>query len=284
MPIDPEQAMGAACGSVTSSWNPEDVILYHLGIGAGIEHPTAPGELRYTYEENLKVLPTFAVVPALKAIPNPNSLPGVRIDVTRMLHAEHEIIVHRPIQPTGTATSTARVADIWDKGKNALMVIEVRSVDEDGSPLFTNRLTMFLRGEGGFGGTAAPASQDQAPQRPPDVVAESQTLAHQSLIYRLSGDLNPLHADPDVAAAAGFDQPILHGLCSYGVACKAVVDEVLGGDVARVTAYRARFAGVVMPGETLLTSMWTEDKRVLLSTASGAERRSALSHAVIETA
>lgn len=284
MSIDPQQALGATCTPVTTSWGPDDVILYHLGLGAGVDRPTEAEELEYTYEKNLKVLPTFAVVPALRAVPDPNSLPGVDIDLTRMLHAEHEVVLHGPIQPSGTAVSTVRVSDIWDKGEHALMVLEIRSADGDGKPLFTNRLTMFLRGEGGFGGYSAPAAPQDVPGRLEDAVLDSRTLSHQALIYRLSGDPNPLHAEPEVARAAGFSRPILHGLCGYGMVCKAVVDGVLGGDVQRVTAYRARFAGVVLPGDMLSTSVWQEDKRVLLSVRNADQDSIALSHAAIDTA
>lgn len=282
MPLDPTQAIGAARSPITSSWRPTDVILYHLGLGAGVDRATDPRELEYTYEENLKVLPTFAVVQGLQAIPDPNSFPGVDIDLTRMLHAEHEIVLHQPIEPSGTAVSTARVTDIWDKGKNALMVVEVSSVDSSGAPLFTNRLTALFRGEGGFGAAQGPASPSDAPERPADAVVETRTQPHQALIYRLSGDPNPLHIDPKVAAAAGFERPILHGLCSYGMACKAVVDELLDGDVSRVTGYRARFAGVVMPGDTLSTAMWKEGNKILLATQNTDQGRGALSHATIE--
>lgn len=282
MAIDPAQALDASATPVTMSWQPRDVIIYHLGLGAGYQWPTDARELSYAYEPRLKVLPTFAVVPALRAVPLPNSLPGVEINLARMLAGGHELIIHRAIPVGGEVTSTARVAELWDKGSNAVMVMEVQSVDNEGELLFTNRLTMFLRGEGGFGGPSGPSTAVDAPARVPDHVVKTPTLPHQALIYRLSGDWNPLHADPEVAAAAGFDTPILHGLCSYGIAAKAVVDEVLDGEVERVASFKARFAGVVTPGETLVTEMWREDNRIVLS-MSVAERTSAvLSNAEIE--
>lgn len=282
MPIDPLQALGASAAPVTMSWQPRDVIIYHLGLGAGYQRPTDARELAYVYERCLKVLPTFAVVPALRAVPLPNSLPGVEINLARMLAGGHELVIHKAIPACGEVTSTARVAELWDKGSNAVMVIEVESVDNEGEALFTNRLTMFMRGEGGFGGPGGPSTSVDPPARSPDHLVETPTLPHQALIYRLSGDWNPLHADPEVAVAAGFDAPILHGLCSYGIAAKAVVDEVLDGAVERVVSFKARFAGVVTPGETLLTSIWREDHRVILSMSVAGRTSVVLSNAVME--
>jgi acyl dehydratase len=141
----------------------------------------------------------------------------------------------------------------------------------DGTPLFVNRFSLFLRGEGGFGGDPGPRGGEPAPPGAPDLVVESPTLPQQALLYRLLGDKNPLHADPGFAALGGFERPILHGLCSYGIACKAVVDGLLGGDTAAVAGYRVRFAGVVVPGDTVVTSLWRRDDRIYLE-ASNKER------------
>ena len=155
---------------------------------------------------------------------------------------------------------------VYDKGKAALVVLEtVSRAAGDNRPLFTNRFSAFFRGEGGFGGDSGPAAASPTPDRAPDLVVACPTLPQQALLYRLSGDKNPLHVDPAFAAKAGFDQPILHGLCTYGLVCKAVVDHALGGDVGRVAGYGARFAGVVFPGETVEVAMWHEDGRVLTS-------------------
>ena len=148
-----------------------------------------------------------------------------------------------------------------------LVVLEVESADDEG-PLFTNRFSLFLRGEGGFGGDSGPKAGNEAPARAPDLTVESKTLPQQALLYRLSGDKNPLHADPEFAKMGGFDKPIIHGLCSYGITCKAVVDGALGGDVSKVTGFSARFRGVAFPGETYLVSYWKEDGRILLETRS----------------
>jgi acyl dehydratase len=227
MPVDPSQALGATLPEGTTSYDKDRVILYHLGVGAGVP-PTDAGELQYTYEKDLKVLPSFAVVAAFGAMGGLAEVPGLSFDFMMLLHGEQEVIIHRPLPPEADLKTTAKIAEIWDKGKAALVVLESTSSDADG-PLFTNRFSLFLRGEGGFGGEPGPKAGNKPPERAPDGVVEVPTLPQQALIYRLSGDKNPLHADPEFAAMAGFDKPIIHGLCSYGVVCKAIVDNVLDG-------------------------------------------------------
>lgn len=280
--IDPELALGHELPAVTTSWTVGDVLLYHLALGAGRDRPTDAGELRYVFEDGVVVLPTFAAVLGTKALRDPTAAPGLAIDLGLLLHGEHEIRLHGPIPPAGTVVSTARVAEIWDKGKHAVVVFEIDSALPDGTPLFTNRHTMFCRGEGGFGGVDAPRSRSAVPERPVDVELEIETTPNQALIYRLCGDKNPLHVDPDAAKRAGFEQPILHGLCTFGVTAKAVVDEVLAGETTRVRAFGVRFAGVVFPGETLVTSVWREGDRLFLDTAVGNRRVPALSHGFME--
>jgi acyl dehydratase len=266
MPIDLEKASGAKFPSSEGSWSQDQVILYHLGIGAGMEKPTDAKELEYTYEKNLKVLPSFAVVPVFSALGSLAAIPGISINFALVLHGEQAIQVHKPIPVAADIVSEGRVAGLYDKGKAALIVLEVETKEKStGDKLFTNWFSVFARGEGGFGGDSGPKAGNQPPERAPDVVAESRTLPQQALIYRLSGDKNPLHADPEFAKIGGFDTPILHGLCSYGMVCKSVVDEILGGAVEKVTGYSARFAGVVFPGETIVTSMWKEGDKILVS-------------------
>lgn len=267
MPIDPAKALGAELGAGTNSWDPDDVILYHLGIGAG-NPPTDPGELEYTYEKNLKVIPSFAVIPTFGAMGGLGSIEGLEFNFAMLLHGEQEIILHKPIPVAATGKSHGRVAELWDKGKACLCVLEVDTEDANGEPLFTNRYSLFLRGEGGFGGESGPKARYAAPDRAADGNIEVPTLPQQALLYRLSGDKNPLHADPEIAKMAGFDRPIIHGLCSYGIVCKAIVDNVLEGDVTRVAAYAARFAGVGFPGETLSIDYWREGDEILVSASS----------------
>jgi acyl dehydratase len=265
MPIDLEKALKAQLPDAEASWDHDRVILYHLGIGAGAK-ATDPNELEYCYERKLKVLPSFGVIPVFSALGSIAAIPGVQINFALVLHGEQDIEIHKPLPPMAKVKSSVRVAGIYDKGKAALIVLEVATrAAESGDPLFTNRFSIFARGEGGFGGESGPKSTLEAPDRAPDFVVESPTLPQQALLYRLSGDKNPLHADPEFAKLGGFDKPILHGLCSYGIVCKAVVDTALAGDVAKVARYQARFAGVVFPGETLVTSMWRDGGRILVS-------------------
>lgn len=263
MPIDPSKALGAELGAGASSWEADDVILYNLGIGAG-NPPTDPGELEYTYEKNLKATPSFAVIPTFGSMMGVGGIEGLEFNFAMLLHGEQEIILHKPIPTSAKVTSRGRVAELWDKGKACLCVLEVDTQDEDGEPLFTNRFSLFLRGEGGFGGESGPKPGNEAPDRAPDGTIEVPTLPQQALLYRLSGDKNPLHADPDIAKMAGFDRPIIHGLCSYGIVCKAIVDNVLDGDTTKVAGYAARFAGVGFPGETYVIDYWNEGDKILV--------------------
>ena len=265
MPVDPSKALGAVLPAGEASWGADNVILYHLGIGAGVGKATDPKELEYTYEARLKVMPSFAVVPVFGSLGTLGSVPGIDINFAMVLHGEQEVVIHRPIPVSATIVSEAKVTGLYDKGKAALIILEVASKEKGGAPLFTNRFTIFARGEGGFGGPAGPKPGNEAPSRAPDAEVETSTVSHQALLYRLSGDKNPLHCDPEFAKFGGFDTPILHGLCSFGIVCKAVVDTLLDGAVDKVASYGARFAGVVFPGETIVTSMWKEGNKILIA-------------------
>ncbi len=286
MPIDPSVAIGAELPAQSFSWTASDVQLYQLGVGAGV-NSLDPRELHYVLEDRLQVLPTFATVAAnFHATDAPKvSFPGVEIDLARVVHGRQEVTVHRPIPVAGSATTRTRISDIYDKGKAAVIIQEWETVDADGTPLWTTRSGIFAHGEGGFGGERGPSEKIEVPEREPDHVVESPILPQQALLYRLCGDRNPLHADPEFAKAAGFDVPILHGLCSYGVACKAVVDAALDGDTSRVASFGVRFAGVLLPGETLRTRIWRDGARLLV-TASAVERDDApvLADAVLTVA
>jgi acyl dehydratase len=268
MPIEPTVAIGAELPGAEFTWTSSDVLLYHLALGAGAR-PTDPGELRYAYEEDLQVLPTFGVIaPSLRVFEPPSvSFPGVEIDLAKVLHGKQEITLHRPIPVAGSASMRTRIADVYDKGKAAVIVQESEVVDTQGTPLFTTRSSIFARGEGNFGGDRGPSDKVDVPDRAPDAVLDTPTLPQQALLYRLCGDRNPLHADPKFARDAGFPAPILHGLCTYGMVCKTIVDGVLDGDVRRVGGFSAQFAGVVYPGETLRTSVWADDNRLIVTTS-----------------
>jgi len=265
VPIDPSKALGAPIQGGSFRWDRDRVILYHLGIGAG-DPPTDPNELAYTYERNLKVLPSFGVIPAFGSLGGVGQVPGLQFNPALLLHGEQDLEIRKPIPVEGEVETNGKVAGIYDKSKAALVVLETETkLKGEAEPLFVNRFSLFLRGEGGFGGESGPPAGNEAPNRAPDGTVESKTLPQQALLYRLSGDKNPLHADPEFAKMGGFDRPILHGLCSFGVVCKAVVDHALAGDTGKVARYQARFAGVVFPGETIVTSFWREGNTILVA-------------------
>jgi acyl dehydratase len=282
MPIDLEKAVGAELAGGTAAWSEEDIILYHLGVGAGVP-ATDPGELRYTYEGNLQVLPTYATIPQFPVMMSMGYAPGFDINPAMILHGEHEIMIHEPLPTSGSVIQTGRVTEVLDKGKGALALVEIVSVlEKTGKPVFTNRASIFIRGEGGFGGDSGPSTTDPTPSRDPDHVVESVTLPQQALLYRMAtGDKNPLHADPGFAAFAGFDRPILHGLCTYGIVCKAVLDHALEGRSDEVASFRARFSGVVYPGETLVSSIWEEGDKIVVSTIAKERGEIVLSNGVV---
>ena len=262
MPIDLNAALGAELEPVEFSWTSSDVQLYHLALGAGSD-PMDPRELRYLTDGTPQVLPTFSSVAATFHMTEPPrvSFPGVEIELSRVLHASEAVTVSAPLPPSGSARAVTRVTDIWDKGKAAVLVNETTVTGPDGKTLWTTRRSIFARGEGGFGGERGPSTSVETPDRAPDFKIDIPVLPQQALLYRLCGDRNPLHSDPAFAAAAGFPRPILHGLCTYGMTCKALVDAVLDSDAARVGSFGARFAGVVFPGETIRASVWKDGGR-----------------------
>lgn len=264
MPIDLQTALGAPLPAREFSWTPTDVQLYHLGLGAGA-HPLDPVELTYLDDQAPQVLPTFATVaPTLGETEAPKvSFPGIEIDLAKVVHGHQEVVVHRPIPAAGKATSTGRISEIWDKGANAVIVQENTVTGSDGKPLWTVRSSIFAKGEGGFGGERGPSTKAALPDRAADAEILTPTLPQQALLYRLCGDRNPLHSDPEFAKGAGFPAPILHGLCTYGVVCKALTDSLLDGDASRVGGFRAKFAGVLYPGETLRIKVWREGDELI---------------------
>ncbi|MBK5265907.1 MAG: MaoC family dehydratase N-terminal domain-containing protein [Acidimicrobiia bacterium] len=278
MPIDVSKALDASLPDGSYSWDANDVILYHLGVGAGVP-ATDPNELEYVYEANLKVLPSFASIVPFGAMMGVTNVDGLDFNLAMLLHGEQEVTLFRPIPPDAKVTNQGRIAGIYDKGKGALVVVDIDSRDAAGDLLFTNRSSLFLRGEGGFGGEPGPPPRHEAPDREPDHVVESVTLEQQALLYRLSGDRNPLHVDPAFAAIGGFDRPILHGLCSYGIVCKAVVDTVLAGDVSQVHGYSARFSGPVVPGETIVTKIWESESGFLVEAITKQRQSKVISNA-----
>jgi acyl dehydratase len=264
VPINLDEAIGAELAPVEFSWSSSDVQLYHLGLGAGSD-PMDERELRYLIDETPQVLPTFGNVAQTFHMTAPPTVkfPGIDIELSKVLHASEAVSVPGPIPPSGTGRAVTRFTEIWDKGKAAVIWSETTVTTLDGDPLWTQKRSIFARGEGGFGGERGPSTSAAPPDRAPDGELSIPTLPQQALLYRLCGDRNPLHSDPGFASAAGFPKPILHGLCTYGIGAKALVDEFLDGDVSRVASYGARFAGVVYPGETLKANVWKDGDRLL---------------------
>ncbi len=260
MPINLDVALGAELDPVEFSWTSSDIQLYHLGLGAGAD-PLDPRELRYLVDNTPQVLPTFGNVAQSFHMTEPPAVnfPGIDIELSRVLHASEGISAPGPIPPSGTATAVTKFTEIWDKGKAAVIWSETTATAPDGTLLWTQKRSIFARGEGGFGGDRGPSTSDALPDRAPDLELDIVTLPQQALLYRLCGDRNPLHSDPEFASAAGFPKPILHGLCTYGMTCKTLVDAILDGDAAEVASYGARMAGVVFPGETLRVNAWKQD-------------------------
>jgi acyl dehydratase len=248
MPVD-LNVIGKPLEPIQYTYAEKEVMLYALGIGAGTD------DLPFTYERDLKVLPTFGVIPAFPALFSMGS--AMSVNPMMVLHGEQRIELYAPIPTRGTLTTTPTIRAIYDKGKGALLVVDAETVDQKGTLLFKNTFGAFARGEGGFGGERGPSGpKNVAPDRKPDAVVEMRTLPQQALIYRLSGDMNPLHADPGFAAMAGYERPILHGLCTFGHVGRAVLQSFCDNDPAKLKALEVRFSGVVFPGETIVTEMW----------------------------
>ena len=202
MSIDPTVAIGAELGKRSFSWAFSDILLYHLGIGAGA-NPLDPRELRYVYEKDLQVLPTFATaIPDFRDTEPPRiSYPGIKVDLRKAVLGIQSLEVHQPIPIAGRAVASERIADVFDKGTGALILKETAVTDDRGRPFWTSVMSIFARGEGGFGGRRGPSNRTVTPARPPDAVVDTRTLLQQAFLYRLCGDRNPMHVDPDLARA-----------------------------------------------------------------------------------
>ena len=256
-------ALGATSDPIERSWGYRDSLLYALRVGAGATDPTG-FELEFITENSTatpqRVLPTFATMIGQGALRADLG----DIDMTKLVHGDQAIVLHAEIPPSGTVACTSTLAGIYDKGSGALVVLQSESVDAaTGRPAFTTRTGLFIREAGGFGGPRGPEDDDAAalasqpvPPRPPDDVVRYPTRRDQALLYRLNGDANPLHSDPAFAKRAGFDRPILHGLCTYGFTGRALLHALCGSDPARFASMRARFSRPTMPGDELSVSMW----------------------------
>ncbi|MCK6548130.1 SDR family NAD(P)-dependent oxidoreductase, partial [Myxococcota bacterium] len=288
--IDVDQALGFELPEVRSRYDERDLSLYALSIGAGAD-PLNDRDLQMVYElhsEGFKPVGTYGVVPAVNAFLNfakeGLQVPGFNFGIDRILHGEQLTELVRPLPPNAELVHRMKVKNIFDKGKNAVIVIETKTFDEDGDELVRNELTAVVRGAGGWGGDRGPSGEENTPpNRAPDAVVTQKIERNAALLYRLCGDWNPLHADPNFARAFGFDQPILHGLNTYGRAALGVVQTCADGDPRWLKSIKGRMSNSVFPGETLVTEIWKLSKTKIVMRAKVAERDVVvLSNAAIE--
>lgn len=283
-----QQLIGHEFPLLSFSYIERDVCLYALGVGAPANW-LDQDELQFVYElsaKDFKVLPTFAVLYPSKMI---DILVGGKIgqlefNPMMLVHGEQFLEIKKPIPTSGTITSHTRISAIYDKGSGLVMVTDTTGCDESGAEIVFNQSSMFIRGLGGFGGERGGSSEiNVPPSREPDHVYQQQTLPHQALIYRLSGDINPLHADPMMAAMGGFDRPILHGLCTFGFAGRAVLKQFCGNNPNQFKSIKVRFSKQVFPGETLVTEMWqVSDTKIVFRTKVAERNEYVLTQAAVE--
>jgi acyl dehydratase len=263
MALDPHKLLSWKFPDIEHAYTEKDTMLYALGVGCGSD-PEEPGDLKFVYERGLVALPTMAVVLAYPG--NWLESQESTADYSKVLHGEQMLTLHRPLAPSGTVIGRTRNLDLLDKGKDkgAVLFTEREIIDKaSGERIATMRSTAMLRGDGGFGGKAGPQPPPhELPRSAPARHVDIKVLPNAALVYRLSGDRNPLHADPAAAAKGGFTRPILHGLCTYGVAGRAIVRACCGNDPARLRALQVRFSSPVYPGETIRTEMWPDGEQV----------------------
>lgn len=258
MPID-LNSIGREAGPAEVAWTSRDAMLYAIGVGAGQDD--ALGELAFTTENTdgvaLRMLPTYAVVVVQNAV---TARPAFGdFDRTKLVHAEQGFVLHRPLPVEGRAMVTGKVTAIQDKGSGALVTMAAEVADAaTGAPLATATSSVFIRGEGGFGGERIPSPPSRIPERAPDFERVVAIRPDQALLYRLSGDRNPLHSDPAFASRGGFSRPILHGMCTYGITGRILLNEFCGGDPDRMRSMQGRFTRPVLPGDVLTVQAWKE--------------------------
>jgi acyl dehydratase len=252
-------ALGTEWDGGELAWTSSDAMLYALAVGAGTDPVLAMQDLPFVTENSLdtpqQVLPTFGA-----ALVSTDMGPGLgSFDPAMLLHSEQSVEICAPLPVSGTARTTTRMAEVQDKGRDAVVTLEYTVADNaTGKTLIRTRSGFFIRGEGGFGGDRGTSEPWQPPQRAPDAVVTYHTTSQQALLFRLTGDRNPLHSDPKFAARAGFPRPILHGMCTYGFTGRALLHAAANSDPAAFVSMRARFASPVMPGESLSVLVWNE--------------------------
>jgi acyl dehydratase len=262
MAINYDDLMSRRADGVKVSYSDQQVLLYNLSIGMGRD-PLDEKELPFVFEKPvLRVVPTFATTLLGGGFA---VLGGTGLNVQMILHGEERLTIHRPFPAAADLTASIWISEIVDKGadKGALITVTSEACLATGEPLFTTDHLIFARGDGGFGGPSQSGfTPHSLPARVPDIVHVTETRPDQALLYRLNGDRNPLHAQPDQAKRAGFPRPILHGLGSYGIACRAILATVCDYDIARIKRFDARFTSPVYPGETIHTDIWVDGEEI----------------------
>jgi acyl dehydratase len=265
--------IGKKYGPISFKYTWKDVVLYALGIGAQVD------EFPFIYENargGLRVFPSFSVVMGIDLFIE--FIKDMKADNSRFIHGEQSIKLYRPIPPEGKTLVEGGITDIYDKGKGALLIWRMKVLTEKGEPLADAECSIFYVGEGGFGGDPGPKTEAVEPPVgiTPDFTVSYFIPENQAALYRLNGDVNPLHVDPDFAKKGGFSRPILHGLCTYGYAVRAILHKVCDSDVKRFKEFKARLSGVVYPGDSLVTEGWKGKGRYLIQ--SRTDRGVVLSH------
>ena len=260
MPINYDEIMSMTSENVEISYSDKDSILYSLGVGLGND-PMNMAELKYVYENSQVALPSMATNFQYHS----PLLLKANINFILVVHGEQKLSFSNPLPVSGDFISNAKVIGCYDKGAGKGAVIDVETtikLKRDNTEICKLVSTTFARGDGGFGGPESPKSKIFRPEGDPDFVHEIKTKPDQALIFRLSGDFNPLHSDPNFAKTAGFEKPILHGMCTYGIACRSLVESVCEGDAKRLKKFDCRFSSPVYPGETIVTEMWKNGSKV----------------------
>jgi acyl dehydratase len=260
MPIVTDTLLNFPIPEIRQTLRWQDTALYNFSVGLG-QDPMDKAQLDFLYEPRLKALPSMAVVLGYPGFWVRD--PATGVDWVKVVHGEQSLILHQPLPTEGEIIGTSRVTGIVDRGAGkGAMIYSAREVKDakTGALLATLEMTTFARGDGGFGGPDGPIRQPHPePAGAPDITLDLRTRPEQALVYRLNGDHNPLHIDPDVAKSAGFDQPILHGLCTFGVVCHALLKSLCAYDPARFGRMDLRFSSPVFPGETIRTEIWKQD-------------------------
>jgi NAD(P)-dependent dehydrogenase (short-subunit alcohol dehydrogenase family)/acyl dehydratase/putative sterol carrier protein len=270
-------SIGEKIGPFEKAYTWKDVVIYALGVGAGFD------ELEYCYEDQLKVIPSFSIGSVFDFLANAAINSGANL--SRVLHGEQDIIFHNPIPTEGTLSTEGAITHMYDRGQDrgALVVAKADTYHSNGEKLYTNIFTLFCRLDGGFGGGAPPKEVVEFPERDPDFEEEAFPSPDQPLLYRMSGDIYRLHVDPEFAQASGFEKPIMHGLCTHGFACRAVIKHLFPGEPERMTRFRLRFSRPLYPGVPIKTQIWKiEEGKALFRTINNETGEVVLDRGIVE--